>query len=357
MQTHFIDHASRLFWRLVPAAIIILGIVAMLSASGCTNGDHGLRFPPSEQQKQTALGASELAGVAATQGLPPGSPAARQLASMTNSQVVYTGSPKEPLNLSALLPEGVVSQWQIQGQQLQALKLKSQLKDKALEVQSTYVADLAKDLTAKSKVAGKELLARLQGVADIAKASAEVADSIQVPGDPVISDAERQRMQKLDLVLAQINQQAKADASNRAGFNDVVDDGFRKANDQIDFWTQVFPWLIGVPGVGGVAAAVKNGVAAGRARKQKAESDAQVQQAQLAQADLARGFQQIVNQVDVIRDLASAQGQPLSGADLITAVLKGQDPVTQKLVTAAKAGKKKATPAATEPSAPPGAST
>ena len=77
---------------------ILLMCVILLYMAGCDS--LGLRFEPTEPQKQSAWLTADLAKEVESEGTVPGSPAAKRLVEGTKATAYYYGPPKIPANMS-----------------------------------------------------------------------------------------------------------------------------------------------------------------------------------------------------------------------------------------------------------------
>jgi len=312
-----------------------------------------LRFAPSQQQRQNAQMTAELAGAAHQQGLPPGSEATRRLAAGAAADAIYAGPPQAPVDASYLTPPAITGAWVNKDRQVDALRLKEQLKDKAGAIHSRQLADLVESMQGTVKIKTAEVIRRVQAYAETAQAINEAADSIVVPGDLQLSDEEMARMRELDKAIAKITSAAAANAAARPTSSDIADEAVRQADRWGTFLADAFPWLAALPGVGGVLYGVKRIKTARDAQKERDEAQVQAAAAagQANQAQTALGA--VVRQNDAFLTSVAGQaqievaGQKVAVAELFKTILRGQDPGTAALVNAVRTSP----PSAIEPAA------
>lgn len=77
---------------------ILLMCVILLCVAGCNS--LGLRYEPTEPQKQSAWLTADLAKEVESEGTVPGSPAAKRLVEGTKATAYYYGPPKVPADMS-----------------------------------------------------------------------------------------------------------------------------------------------------------------------------------------------------------------------------------------------------------------
>lgn len=327
--------------------LVALLAVGLLILGGCSEGN--LRFAPSEEQKQNAQIAASLAGKAHQDGLPPGSKATARLAEAAATDAIYAGPPKQPVNISELTPPAVTGAWSNKDKQVEALKLKNQLKDKGQAIATRQMADLAEQLQNKTKVAAKDLVQRVQAFVDAGAAIAEVADSIPVPDAPQLTAEEKARMAALDAAISKINSAAAAQATARPTASDVIDEATRQADRWATFAENALPWLAAIPGAGLVLGGI-HGVRKARLTQKELDAAYETQESQKATAataearaaSLERSLATVVRQVDAIKGSPVGQvdidvnGQKITAADFMKAMLSGQDAQTAADVAAVR---------------------
>jgi CspA family cold shock protein len=336
--------------KAVSLACLLLGLLALACMLGCDSPLPGMRFAPNEPQKQNAQVAADLAAVAAAEGLPPGSPAARRMAAAAAVDATYAGSPDQPIDIEPLTPPAVRQAWANKASQVTALRLREKLRTRAAEIQTNQLAGLLELFGEPGKKISPDfVLPRLAAIGDVTKAAGELAAAVEIPGDVAISPAEQARIDALDQVISKMSAAASAQAGRRPTVGEVAEAGLKEADWWGDALGEAFPWLMGVPGVGAAAYGVKKGRQLLKERRERDEqataSEAQIAQARQQAADnayaaeqLRRGMAQVVKQNQAImagpigEQTVDIGGKQVPLAEAMKLVYRGQDPVTAGLV-------------------------
>ena len=241
--------------------LMMLLLCAALLA-GCGGVLPGFRYAPSEPQRQVAQAGADLAQVAAASGLPPGSPAVRQMAGAARASAAYAGPPSEPVDISDLVPPAVTNAWNLMERRAEALELKGDVLERTADVASEALADLATDIDGQAKVDGDRVVFRSEAIVQAQKMGAAIADAIPIPGLDDMSPEEAKRMQRIDAALKKVQAAASAQAARRPTTAEVVDAAEGQALDVAD---RIFGaledyglmGLLGGTGLGGIVLAVR----------------------------------------------------------------------------------------------------
>ena len=266
--------------RTLLVTAIFLGLSACFV--GCDAQMAGLRFAPGEADKATAQLAEDLAQYAATTGLPPNSSASRQLYRGAAIASGYFGSPRSPIDPAPYVPAAVTGAWATKDRQVEAAKLKVQVASKVGEISTRQIAGLVAGLTNKTIKSG-ESLQRAIAIAAVNQAGTEIASSIPIPSDTVMTAAEQKQLEATETVIAKLNEVAAASAAARPTLGDVGDNAVaavEKASEKAQDWlgqisTVAEQWgipiggALGALGVGGVL--VKRGRTAVAAKQAEAD--------------------------------------------------------------------------------------
>jgi len=298
------------------------GFLLILSAltalpGGC--GMRGLRFAPTEHQKQARDLAHRLAQRVQADGTPPGSLAGNSLVHATREAAAESGQPDEPVDLEALIPAGEAGAWRTRQQQIAALRTKFGLLLRGLTDQVERIGGMPAGASVRE-------LASLQAEA---RRAMETAAAVPVPDDPTVTQAERQAAQQAATAIRAVADQAADAAGRRPAALDVGE----AIADEADFWYEQFaPLLValGVPSVGAVGLAIKRSRDVLKARR---DYDA-----------ARRSGTQIVQQNEAFMNsplgAATVQvgDQTITAAEALKTFLGGQDAETREFVAAAKGG-------------------
>ncbi|HUU09040.1 MAG TPA: hypothetical protein VM431_00700 [Phycisphaerae bacterium] len=239
--------------------LMMLLLCAALLA-GCGGVLPGFRYAPSEPQRQVAQAGADLAQVAAASGLPPGSPAVRQMAGAARASAAYAGPPSEPVDISDLVPPAVTNAWNLMERRAEALELKGDVLERTADVASEALADLATDIDGQAKVDGDRVVFRSEAIVQAQKMGAAIADAIPIPGLDDMSPEEAKRMQRIDAALKKVQAAASAQAARRPTTAEVVEAAEGQALDTIDRVVDVledYGLLALIPGAAGMALYVK----------------------------------------------------------------------------------------------------
>jgi len=239
--------------------LMMLLLCAALLA-GCGGVLPGFRYAPSEPQRQVAQAGADLAQVAAASGLPPGSPAVRQMAGAARASAAYAGPPSEPVDISDLVPPAVTNAWNLMERRAEALELKGDVLERTADVASEALADLATDINGQAKVDGDRVVFRSEAIVQAQKMGAAIADAIPIPGLDDMSPEEAKRMQRIDAALKKVQAAASAQAARRPTTAEVVEAAEGQALDTIDRVVDVledYGLLALIPGAAGMALYVK----------------------------------------------------------------------------------------------------
>ena len=157
--------------------------VVLLFAAGCSDMIvPGMRWAPDEKQKQAAQGADDLAGQLVATGARPGSAASRALARMTRPSTVYSGPPREPIDLESLAMVEA-GQWRHKDDQVVAARLRDNLRARAMDITTIRLAALAeivKDKDANTTA----ILDQMAAISTVATMADDLADVIPDPRSP-----------------------------------------------------------------------------------------------------------------------------------------------------------------------------
>ena len=257
------------------AAIVLAALLASSLAclAGCGGVLPGFRFAAAEEQKQTAQVGADLAGVAATAGLPPQSLAAARLAQAARAGSAYAGPPSEPIDVADLVPPAVTRAWDLMERRAEAFETRAGVLDRTAELTAEALAGLAADIEGCAKVDADRVVFRAAAIVQGQALGAELAGAIPVPDPLGLSPEESARMARLDAALKKIQTTAAAQAARRPTTAEVVD----AAEDQaLDVADRIFgalddyglSGLLGATGLGGVALAVRS-----HKQKKKAAED------------------------------------------------------------------------------------
>jgi len=237
------------------AAIATLAILAT-AVAGCDTPVVGLRLAPSEQQKQSATAARDLAAAGAYAGYPPGSEAALMLAQAAGPPAAYAGSPKEPINVGPAIAAAAGS-WHRLEQTVQAWKLKAIIQAKASAATAAMLADQAASIASKATVPAAEIVYRAQAAADLTRIAQEVAGEIPIPELAARSPAEQALLDELKATVATVAKAAQDQATRRPTVREVADKALDGASDAFDWADALLPGLGGLAGVGGIGALLR----------------------------------------------------------------------------------------------------
>jgi hypothetical protein len=209
----------------------ILTMAAVLGLVGCVDSIvPGLRFAATEDQKQAAEAADDLAGRLSTTGTRPGSAAALALAKMTRPGTIYAGPPKEPIDLESLATIEA-GQWRHKDDQVQAAQLRDNLRARTLEIVNTKLGELAELVSDKAATIGAAV-DRMAAIATVATMAEDLAETIPDPRSPdETRSPEAERIAEAAAqAVASIAKVANDAATARPTGGEVVD----KTIDQVD---------------------------------------------------------------------------------------------------------------------------
>jgi hypothetical protein len=226
-----------------------LFLMICLPAAGCSMTLPGFRFAPDENQKASAQAAGDIATVAAITGLPPGSEAAKQMAAGGRAAAAYLGAPSKPIPIDGLFPAGVAKAWSTKEKQADAAALQARIRAKGSELTNRGLAFLATSIGDRRDVPAKELTPLAQAVALQSHMTEELAQSVNVPQDPSITEAEQKRLDMLASALSAVTEKAAQVASMRPTSKEVVEkaaDEIDKGLDTIGGIVDRYPWLSGL---------------------------------------------------------------------------------------------------------------
>ncbi len=220
--------------------LLLLLVVAIIAvAPGCNAPVPGMRWAASEPERQSAQVADDVAGGVKYIGLRPGSPAARTLANSTGPLRTRAGEPKQPIDVEDLI-EAEAGAWELKDDQITAWKLKENLSARAGQITSRALADLAKNLQIKGKVATSEIVQRVESIVNFYRMSAELTQAIDVPADKQISDAEQAHLDALTNAAREVADVARKLADRDVTAGDVGDrivDELETASDKAEEWS------------------------------------------------------------------------------------------------------------------------
>ena len=244
--------------EVVLVALVAIATLAILATAvaGCDTPVVGLRLAPSEQQKQSAMVARDLAVVGVYAGYPPGSEAALLLAQAAGPPAAYAGSPKEPINVGPAISAAAGS-WQRLEQTVQAWKLKAIIQAKASAATAAMLADQAASIASKAAVPAAEIVYRTQAAADLTRIAQEVAGEIPIPELTARSPAEQALLDELKATVSTIAKAAGEQANRRPTVREVADKALDGASDAFDWADALLPGLGGLAGVGGIGALLR----------------------------------------------------------------------------------------------------
>jgi len=256
-------------------AILVIAVVLVVCTilTGCAAPLPGFRFAPGEQQKQLAQAGAELAAVASTSGLPPGSAATRRLADAARTSAAFAGYPSEPVNIEDLVPPSVANAWTASKRKAEAMSLKSAIHAKASEVTTAAMANLLTGIEQKAQVATDGLIARVQAIVDVARMSEQIAEAVPVPGADGISPAEAARLAAINDTLKRVNAAAAAQAARRPTVAEVADKAVQTTDTVIGGIGDLldnYGLLALIPGAAGIYYGAKKRT---QARRQQSEAD------------------------------------------------------------------------------------
>jgi hypothetical protein len=206
-------------------------MAAVLGLVGCVDSIvPGLRFAATEEQKQAAEAADDLAGRLSTTGTRPGSAAALALAKMTRPGTIYAGPPKEPIDLESLATIEA-GQWRHKDDQVQAAQLRDDLRTRTLAIVTEQLAELTEVVSDKAAKVGA-VFDRMAAIATVATMAEDLADSIPDPRSPdETRSPEAERIAQAAAKAAEtITAAANQAATARPTAGEVVD----KTVDQVD---------------------------------------------------------------------------------------------------------------------------
>jgi hypothetical protein len=301
---------------MIPAAVVSIACWA----SGCTMTLPGIRWEPTEQQRQSAQAGADLAGIAATAGLPPATAASRQLAAAARASASYAGPPSQPLDISDLVPPAIANAWNNLKAQTAAWKLKEAVQARAAESASGLMARVLDDVKGKAQIGVDRVVHRLAALAEYLRLAEDLAAQVPVPPDAAVSAAEQERLDRLDATLKKIAAAADAQANRRPTMGDVADKAMEAADSTLDkiagFLEAYWPAALAIPGVGGLVYGARKrrqqkDAAAEAADAQQTATDAQ-SQAEAAQREAELIRKAVAEQTDKV--LAIALGTPAQGA-------------------------------------------
>ena len=285
---------------------LLLALIAIsLTVAGCDFPLEGLRWAPSEQIRQNAQVAADLAGPLAVTGSPPGSSAARKLAAAARTQTTYTGAPTEPIDITALLDQRTTGLWGTRQRQVETLALKDRLADRTEGVLAERLTDLAESVQGKAKVDAGEIVHRVQALVDAAHMGRAIRAEIRVPRDPEIGPAAAAALAEMEALVDRTRKAADAQAARRPTAGEVVEKTLDAADSTLDrvggILETYWPAALALPGVGGLVYG---------ARKRRQERDAK--QAVVAAKEEAAAGQKaaqtaVAAVVDVVRNGAAAK--------------------------------------------------
>ena len=257
---------------LVIGAAVGAGLLfIMATVSGCDTPVGGLRLAPGEEQKQLSHAGAELAMVANSLGLPPRSAATRHLATAARTGATYTGAPKEPINITDLIPSSVANSWSNLIKRAEAMRLKREIQAKASEMVAADLSDLLTTVQDQAEVAVAGLIHRVRALVSVVNMAEQIAASIPIPDDDKISDAERERLLALDKTLKRIEAAATAQAARRPTIEEVADKATATADTvigKVGGLLESYGLLALIPGAAGVYYGA-------RKRKQAREAEAE----------------------------------------------------------------------------------
>ncbi len=291
-------------------ALLVVVLVALLILAGCGGVLPGFRMAPAEEQKQTAQVGADLAGVAATSGLPPRSAAAAQMAHAARAGSAYAGPPSEPVDVSDLVPPAVTRAWDLMERRAEALGIRADVLDRTAEMTAEGLADLAADIEGQAKVNADRVVFRAAAIVQGQKIGAELADAIPLPDPLDMTPEEAARLKRLDAALDKLQVTAAAQAARRPTTGEVVEAAEGQALDTLDRVGQVLEdyGLLGlVPGAAGVLYAV-------RKRKQAKDSRADSEQAREGEKTARAEMILARDGVDAARRDADAARQEINAA-------------------------------------------
>jgi hypothetical protein len=282
-------------------ALSVMVVLALSILPGCGGVLPGFRMAPAEEQKQTAQVGADLAGVAATSGLPPRSAAAAQMAQAARAGSAYAGPPSEPVDVSDLVPPAITRAWDLMERRAEALGTRADVLDRTAEVTAEGLAALATDIEGQAKVNADRVVFRAAAIVQGQKIGAELADAIPLPDPLDMTPEEAARLKRLDAALDKLQATAAAQAARRPTAGEVVEAAEGQALDTLDRVGQAledYGLLALIPGAGGVLYAVRKRKVARGAQEAEAK-------AQRAAAEAARTEREAREQVLVARDEAA----------------------------------------------------
>lgn len=247
----------------VPSVMVVLALSilpAVAGLAGCGGIVPGFRFAPAEEQKQTAQVSADLAGVAATSGLPPRSAAAAQMAEAARAGSAYTGPPLEPVDVSDLVPPAITRAWDLMERRAEALGTRADVLDRTAEITAEGLADLASDIEGQVKVNADRVVFRAAAIVQGQKIGAELADAIPLPDPLDMTPEEAARLKRLDAALKNIQATAAAQAARRPTTGEVLEAAEDQALDTMDRVVgalEDYGILALIPGAAGVALAIR----------------------------------------------------------------------------------------------------
>ena len=268
-------------------ALLVVVLVIPLILAGCGGVLPHFRFAPNEEQKQSAQATGDLAQIAASSGLPPGSAAARQMAAGARTSRFYVGPPKHPIDVTDLVPPAVIGAWHAREAKADAHALKSKVLVRTSDVTSEALADLAASMEGQAKIDADQAIYRTHAIVEISKMGAEIADAIPIPGAPQLSAEEAERLSRLDKALEKVQATAAVQAARRptvAEVADATEDQVLGTIDRIGQMADDYGLLGLVPGGAAVFYAVRKRK---QAKEARAESDQAHEGEKVARAEVA----------------------------------------------------------------------
>ena len=278
---------------LLPAGLIIAGIVALAALVGCYAPMPGFRFAPGEEQKQSAQTADDLAKGLRHTGVQPGSTAAATLAKATGPPRAFAGEPSNPVDITPLV-ESQRGAWETKQAQIDTWKLKENLQARANVITATSLAALAESVQDKGKIAAVEIVRQAGAIADFFRMTGEFTQGIAIPSDKAISADEQARLDALTAATDKIIAAASAQASRRPTIGEVADkaeDTALTTIDQVGNILESYGLLALIPGAGGLVYAARKRKAAKQSQTDaddaRAEADNAVREALAAKETVA----------------------------------------------------------------------
>jgi len=211
------------------ALVVALCLPALVNL-GCDGPAPGVRWAPGEKQKQARSAATDLAELINRHGTPPGTPATRALVEATREAAADAGPPAEPPDVAALAPPAVLEAWSTRGAQVAALQRKLSTTYSALERSLARAPDLVSEINIDNP---RQHLKDLADWFDDVGRSLEIAQAVEVPALPAMSEKEKAAASRVEQALATTIQQAEAAALRRPTVRETVERVSETANNTL----------------------------------------------------------------------------------------------------------------------------